>query len=495
MGLVLIGIVLALFVGPNLWEDDSESPPPLLDGDLTYEELSPAPYFGLAKRFQPLIFFDSAERWRPLAVEPFLDESIHKLCPRDGPCVQVDRYREFRSFVSTPRFADANLRINGDDDASPIGAFEAPAGSCEGEPADELAECIDSPSNLYYHVSRAGDLLLFDYWWYYRFNDSDTAFFDHQSDWEGVVVAVDESDTSTFEWVGFAAHEGVWRYPRDSLSCDGVRRSGTCGSVFSRFGQRVNVYVADGSHASYPYPCERRLLRLAVCVQNESVPISGRPSRFRIPERGFDGAEEWPRNDADGSLVAMSRQPWVRWPGLWAEGSNIRSPGNQARYLRPATGRATDCPEGRCDPVVAGYGAACGGWFGPQAAVTVCNPGRLRSTGGAPTYSLELETGAAPTPSVEPGGSVGTSPGVAQLPGAYLQPGDAVGVEGLAAEGTELFVRARSENELIEGRFPDIGLESGGRAVLSVEERGGEPSLSLRTPQGEILRPHVIRLT
>lgn len=111
----------------------------------------------------------------------------------------------------------------------------------------------------------------------------------------GVVVAVDERAPQTFDWIGFAAHEGVWRYFREHLRCEGSQLAGSCGSSRGeRFGQRVNVYVARGTHAAYPLPCRARTRlgpRLGACAQNSRIPFR-LLRRFRTPETSFDGEAE-----------------------------------------------------------------------------------------------------------------------------------------------------------------------------------------------------------
>jgi hypothetical protein len=479
-GLLLIaafvaGLGLATTAGDEDTGDDEATP-----GAEVVDGSGPAPPAlsdrALAERFRPYLLFDSGEGWRPLDVERFFAEGHHKACVGRAPCETLGGASDLTRFTD----AATVLNVNGERERRP-GLYRSPDAECRQTP--KLHECDrGGPARLYYHVVRSGGRTYVDYWWYLRYNDADPGTsFDHQSDWEGVVVAVDERNPSTFDWVGFAAHGPVWRYFREDLSCEGSREAGSCGtSDGHRFGQRVSVFVAHGTHAAYPVPCQaRRRGRFRLCVQNKRVGVP--LVRFRLPERGFDGKRAWGANDDQEALAPLAGAVWTEWPGKWDPTKHVNSPGRQARYRFPGKNLLSDCPKDLCRRVrPKGYERACFGWFGPGAAVTACDPVTLRSgvSGGSATFSLRRQN--------DPSPSGAGSPGVAQLTGGYLTVGQEAVLEGRVPATAELYARVREGDNVLEARFIELGLEEGGAAVLTTK---AGPTLELRYPDGRTREP------
>jgi hypothetical protein len=190
-------------------------------------------------------------------------------------------------------------------------------------------------------VTEANSRLYVDYWWYLRYNNFGRygvaelchnrvlalrQCFDHEGDWEGVTVITDDRDHERAAYVGFAQHDGVHRRAAKDLPLQG---------------QRPQVFVAQGSHASYSKACP------SGCGQIKTV------LGIRLPETNTDGAVPWGRNE-DGEcpasspcLRALAGQPWKAYAGLWGSQKcrlrkrkcvltkGPRSPALQQRYRAP----------------------------------------------------------------------------------------------------------------------------------------------------------------
>jgi hypothetical protein len=273
----------------------------------------------LALRFQPHLFFDSAELWRPLDVDAFLTEPGHQVCPypaSGAPCVPltgVDQLDPAAAFIDL-----RGTQLDGSDAAAPDLATCA-----KSEPY--LLDCDEGGgrSLIYAHVSRAGPRIAIDYWWFLRYN----AFLVdlHEGDWEGVTVIVDGSGRRVTA-VHFAAHSSSWRYPSGVPTFDGTGH--------------VRVYLARGSHAAYPRPC------LRACHQTEST---------FLPEGRANGRRAWVGNEAAVCARRCVRlfpeaggvpASWDAWNGLWGVPHSAlfpppRTPAFQARYAHPFAAATT----------------------------------------------------------------------------------------------------------------------------------------------------------
>jgi hypothetical protein len=204
----------------------------------------------LAAQHRPALFFDRGERYRtPLNVDQLLTSGKMRLCDRGQDvrtlCAEIDE--------------SADLH-NGADHI----AFDP----------DELAE-VRNDSTIYVNVTRSGNAhrnaVNLDYWWYLPDNPSGSgggAFcgagfviagitcHDHQSDWEGITVILDgDSRSSSPTAVAYAQHGGVTRYTWRALQelwgrADRARFAEGIDTT-----RRPLVFVAQGTHASYPRSC------------------------------------------------------------------------------------------------------------------------------------------------------------------------------------------------------------------------------------------------
>lgn len=271
----------------------------------------------LALRFQPHLFFDSAERWRPTDVDAFLAEPGHAFCTTSPPaCTPLVSAAQL---TGSGGYLDLRgTRLDGLDAAAPDLA------TC-GRSLSTLLDCdLGGRSVIYAHVQPGAGGIAIDYWWFERYNAFSIDL--HEGDWEGVTVIADPTGTKVRE-VHFAAHSDVWRYR------DGVPRLDG--------GRHVRVYVARGSHASYPRSC-----RLPVCEQTGNGIFEGR----------FNGRRAWVANDlatcarrcvrllpqsADGAPAS-----WDAWDGRWGIPRSAlfappRTPSFQTRYQHPFDARTS----------------------------------------------------------------------------------------------------------------------------------------------------------
>jgi hypothetical protein len=308
--------------------------------------------------FRPHLFFDSGEKLRPVDVDSFLARrpggESHEICDGrrfgddnceaiDGPAGLVGQLDEYLDLIGTARFFDE-------------------------EPDRQ---------RMYVHVRRSGNRLFLGYWWFFPSNVSpwrpevtclpgftfaDTTCFDHEADWEGVTVELRiEWPTELPDPYGlwnltpkaviydFHGHPVRWRWSELSLRADPGSHA-----------THPMVFVAKGSHASYPAACTADR-----CNQR----LGGKG----LGEGRFDGGSEWdynayrkchPRPDGDGGAppdpcllpLPTTRDGrlgvlWNAYQGRWGAAVCVvvaractqtegpASPSRQTRFTRP---RATN---------------------------------------------------------------------------------------------------------------------------------------------------------
>ena len=264
----------------------------------------------LALRFQPYLFFDGAERWRPTDVDAFLAEPGHQLCTvTPAACTPLVSAAQ----LTAGSYLDLRgVRTDGLDAVAPDLA------SCRRSQSTLLDCDLGGRSVIYAHVRRGAGRIAIDYWWFFRYNAFSIVL--HEGDWEGVTVIADRAGEHV-RAVHFAAHSDVLRYPRDIVRLDR--------------GRHVRVYLARGSHAAYPRSCP-----LSDCDQEQAGLLEGR----------FNGRRRWVANDpavCARRCVRMLPQTadgvpasWNAWDGRWGLASSPlfappRTPSFQARYRRP----------------------------------------------------------------------------------------------------------------------------------------------------------------
>jgi hypothetical protein len=322
----------------------------------------PAPVVAdpLAQAFRPHLLLDSGERWRPLEAGAFLAEQrdgrpAHALCavaePFDhhpsrcagGTAAPLDGVTS----LLARRDPATVLDLNADGRTTAAADAVSPMAGCR---AGGLADCDRGARTAIYERRFAlGASTVLDYWLLYRFNDApySSALLkltdnDHEGDWEGVSVGL-SPDATRFDWVGFAGHGAPpRRYLRATLSCDGASGRGSCAAAGAR---RVHVFVARGTHASYPVACRDRADGAA------ALPVTGVVGRYvlachqtgvaspgpdgPLPEGEFDGARRWGADDDPAALRPLPPlDDFTGWPGRWGLPGAVQSPGRQWELAR-----------------------------------------------------------------------------------------------------------------------------------------------------------------
>ncbi len=292
----------------------------------------------LASELRPRLRFDSHERWRPVSVESFVGERFpgrasHQACwrqpdPRCEPLPSLEPVpglEALRRGEGAPEYIEiAGSADNGSD-------YRAPRRRCrEGGRRD----CNDGRTAvIYYRRTSHEGRWYWDYWWFFRYNDysgkaNDCTVYcaDHEGDWEGITVITTPSLKPEILGAIYAAHN-------DRILVDP--------EVLPRSGTHTLAFVAEGTHATYPFRCSR-----GSCRQ------FGQLLGFRLPEEGHDGEISWGGNDdahckihdcvrplpeigRPGDTALPLAAEWAGWPGKWGSDSSPRSPGLQTRFKCP----------------------------------------------------------------------------------------------------------------------------------------------------------------
>lgn len=351
--------------------------PSVTDIALRLAALSPESdqLLALAARHRPALFFDSGEDDdTPLNIDQLIASGKMSLCERG----------EGAGAFCTPVDASSDLHNR----ATNL-AFDP----------DELAQ-EKTPTTIYVNARRTGNgpdnAIYLDYWWYLARNPgagvggalcgpgfviAGVTCFDHQSDWEGVTVILDGDALGGPPLaVTYAQHEYRVRYTWEALDEAWDPPSPGREGVRARFGKGINtrarplVFVASGTHASYPIPCGR-----VECPDSPSI----LGVRFPTPssEKRHNGGRAWAGNkEEDCQSLCLAAFPtrdggrvrarWNAFTGRWGSptcvfglskictGTNPpESPGSQDRFAKPwcadwvisfTAGKASRTP-GDCD--------------------------------------------------------------------------------------------------------------------------------------------------
>lgn len=254
-----------------------------------------------ASFFQPILRFDTSERWRPLSLGVFFAERNPDGSARHSLCNDLTESLDCVGLIDASQLSDSlyddtadfiDMQSQGgtadeDDFVTPHGCREPGLQECEqGGVAATYFQRVRSP----------GGYDVYDYWWYFRFNDVPDAWHDaallagdplmHEGDWEGVSVGVTPGGR-TFDYAAFSQHGTWYGYLKEAMQCDSGGAASCSGGLFSQGpdGRRVHAFVADGTHALYPDPCSR--IAEFNCHQNGPG----------VLETGHDGEKWWGGND------------------------------------------------------------------------------------------------------------------------------------------------------------------------------------------------------
>jgi hypothetical protein len=296
----------------------------------------------LAAKVRPYLFFDAKERWRPLSVDSFVTERFngrgHELCtgaPKKPDCEPLERLAQLRPDATVPSWINIHGEgVNG-------AGFESPDPACH---AGLALDCDGGAgAAIYYRRSAHEGRWYWDFWVFYRYNDyngrineCDFVCDDHEGDWEGMVVVTTESLEPEVTAAIYAAHTDRIYVPPASLPTVGGHPLG---------------YVAEGTHATYPYICDKKCDQYSG-LGKKTFPDGDHGGQIAWGENAESACEAdhcvralpGPTKPEDQKLPQASR--WAAWPGTWGktcpeldcgveEGSSPRSPGLQARFRCP----------------------------------------------------------------------------------------------------------------------------------------------------------------
>jgi hypothetical protein len=487
-----------------------------------------------AQQLRPILLFDTDEKWRPLNVETLVNEEYsgspaikHQLC--DPSCSSITGLEE----LDETGVEGDRLDLNGDTDT--LGLLDLP-GVPSGlgmslntdtdsyMPANDSCltgsrqEC-DDISSLYWQAipDSEGDFY-YDYWAYYRYNKYNLSNFDelqpylylfagfslpvgvltfdeldagnHEGDWEGLVVASDNQDDPTgFDWVGMDSHGSTWKYLPGVLYCNSVITEEPCLKSDGLKGQRVVAYVAEGSHATYPRPCNEN------CNQTDSEGEA--PWGVDVPdpigligfasERDFDGEVNWSHNNSENRLTEMptSFNEWADWNGFWGgEESEVRSPRDQDRGSEPwlagvCTDRYSETEECE-DPfsrnsIMTSEQKACAPWSGPFIQVSVCNSKALDTQTNESLVLIKEKL--SDSYKALTGSASGVSQLISDIP---LNKDERIQLIGSIPKNTIIIVKTKNVNAIVkETTFMTKELLSKGIYSINLEKQNGEIEVNL----------------
>lgn len=344
--------------------------------------------FTLALRHRPILRFDNGEvAPRPLSIDALFNTGRVELCSsqRAGGtrCERVASARSLTNggtHLQLPLPRAERLRADARADRERLAATStggAPAPGADGlaapppatpPPAPAGGPTLGEDTAMYVHPVPSDtedvSLLYLDYWWYLPYNPSGSgsgAFcgpglvipgiscFDHVSDWEGVTVVLDRTTPGVEPKpiaVHYAQHADVVRYEWPRLEA-AWRRDETARTILDETGDdaaRPIVFVASGTHASYPLPCFNKAnCRQVVGGAEENEHDGGMPwAGNSSPTCGSDSCLQMLPTARGGRDPAL----WNAFEGAWGERSCFltyycdsssppAAPGRQGRYQAP----------------------------------------------------------------------------------------------------------------------------------------------------------------
>jgi hypothetical protein len=354
----------------------------------------------LAEQFEPVLKFDSSEKWRPLNLTAFFEETEggepaqYRCIPLDSPDapavtgeaapleekpgdyyvlepagpgtieVDVSRCEHVSSIAAATAWRSEEAYI----DIGPLGHSDEVEDYRSSNSVcvhNEILDCNggevenDPYSASYYTITDSSGHAFIEYWYFYRYNSFSDSFLaggsHHEGDWESVAVAP-SADHSHLEYVSFSQHGGWYSYLRSALEC-ADQEDQTCGTEAKPRGKRVVDFVSNGDHANYSYACSET-------IGVPPYPECGRGDGGALGERGHDGEHSW-GHDFDGEgllpMPALGAGNWSDWSGHWgatASDTNSpwqdpgqgspESPGAQSMFQQPWGECGQDIGENEC---------------------------------------------------------------------------------------------------------------------------------------------------
>jgi hypothetical protein len=307
----------------------------------------------------------------------------------------------------------------------------------------------------------------------------------------------------TFDFVVFAQHEGTWAYMRENLSCE--EKEGCEGSS-----KHVDVFPADGTHASYAGECQATL-EIIPCLQQNEI----------FPENDHGGEVDWIGNHDAGMMRPLPpayEGNWLEgpmnftdWPGKWGENESLEgsvsSPGNQSKYDEPWV---ADCSTDPCEREEEGQprGAMrqsssgveampakalpsrCNSWFGVEVTAVLCSSTRLANT--LDNAAMDRRQGSAKLVLISGHrrSVASATGGLAQLGGQPLRLGDKLLISGNVGKGAVLLVRATNGRAMTKATYS--ASSPGGIPRSIVVKRGRDKKGSVALPEARTRTGHTV---
>lgn len=279
----------------------------------------------MARKFTPIVWLHSAERYGPMSPDAFLEASSL-------------RWRK--------RFRDGRVAVQGGVDKARLGVgCDTREPSCYqwgAHRADQLTRPFHSSAlrsvglksghgfyldvddslrkgddgevpgvPMLYETRSVGSELRITYWFFYGFSRPYAPFvggniagkLSHEGDWENIDVAIDaEGRPLSVAFYGHGdPHVEAW-----SDVCKEIDGRESCSS--SEPGRPV-VFSARESHASYAKPVDRKGKATAVCGRHLGIRVCSHDFRNR--------GTRWDPAERPASLLDARAQPWYGFGGAW----------------------------------------------------------------------------------------------------------------------------------------------------------------------------------
>jgi lysophospholipase L1-like esterase len=275
---------------------------------------------GLVHEYAPVLAFTEKERWTPIRVESYLENA--RLISANGSSARG----------LTP--ADLEKQCPGGQKNCYTLTIDCESGEdacAHGEVRERDSEKLYREGAVYVRVLRKSDRpglfvergpfrsqleTLIQYWYFYYYDEWQAPVFAglltqlHEADWEVVSVGLDSARKPLF--VADSAHcAGTWRY------WDEVERSKLLPPPYVH----PLVAVAQGSHANYPDPNQKRTSDPASCAKAPAGVATALSYASNIRDKTeYDWAWYPPRG---GWLPAVATKAPMSFPGSWGATDRI----------------------------------------------------------------------------------------------------------------------------------------------------------------------------
>jgi len=296
----------------------------LLSAGKALSATEPTPNATLLARYQPVLVFHPEERFRPVKVQQFVDQSVLQRfagtnvaqLPFDAFWVSVDPDPEPGQLPEATPGVVYRLNEASCSAAAPLAGRDCYANADSGRPA------------VYGRVVRTEDLIVLQYWLFYYDNPLilpptpvGTFWQSHEADWELVNVVLD-GDEQPVE----AAY---------SQHCSGERRPWADVDKWASGGTHPVAYVGLGSHANYFAPGTGPLGEIQIspaCIPASIQAVLPAIPFLHVADQVVDGSPSGTVVGPVGSglleatIHRIAGTHWARFGGRWGESEYFFTP-------------------------------------------------------------------------------------------------------------------------------------------------------------------------